>query len=196
MTYFSACLRDKFLWRYFRAAIAITVSEMAMMRIATTIRATTAPMMAGVLSGEEELWSVDASMASMLGSGFIVEVVGLAVGGSRHSSSLRDEITTEHFGSTVIITLLTVTLGPPLTHFSSKGVSSLLFVSKVPPSLARYVTCVGDSEKQRNASLSMLSVVISHPVHKAIKCSTTAPVISASFCSIEDNCKRYTIFEH
>ena len=229
VTYFSACLRAKFLWRYFRVAIAIMVSEMAMIRTTTIIRATTAPMIAGVLSGKEELWSVDSmSITSTLGSGFIVEggsvievtllfgltgtvvevtlfgvtaaVVGLRVGGSRHSSSLRDEITTEHFGSTVIMTLLTVTLGPSLTHFSSKDTSSLLFVSKVPPSLARYVMCVGDSEKQRNASLSMtlLSVVISHPVHNAIKCSTTAPVISASFCSIEDNCKRYNImvFEH
>ena len=64
---------------------------MAMMRIATT-----APMIAGVLSGEEG--SVEVSMISMLGSGFIVEggsvievtlfgvmavVVGLAVGGGQ-----------------------------------------------------------------------------------------------------------------
>ena len=68
---------------------------MAMMRIATT-----APMIAGVLSGEEG--SVE--VISTLGSGFIVEggsvievtlfgvmavVVGLAVGGGRHSSSFR-----------------------------------------------------------------------------------------------------------
>ena len=220
VTYFSACLRDRFLWRYFRAAITTTATVMAMMRT-TIIRATTAPMMAGVLSGEEELWSVDSevSMSSTVGLRFIVEggsvievtlfgltgtvvevtlfgvtaaVVGLRVGGGRHSSLLRDEITTEHFGSTVIITLLTVTLGPPLTHFSSRDTSSLLFVSKVPPSLARYVTCVGDSGKQRNASSSMLSVVTPHLVHKAISCFTTAPEMSSNFCSSEDVCKIYS----
>ena len=97
----------------------ITATVMAMMRIAT------APMMAGVLSGEEELWS-DSEVSMTSSSGFIVEVgsvievtlfgltgtctvvevtpfgltaavVGLRVGGSRHSSSLRDEITTDCF---------------------------------------------------------------------------------------------------
>ena len=89
------------------------VSEMAMIRITTT-----APMMAGVLSGEEELWSVDSevSVTSTLGSGLIVEgggsiikvtlfgltaeVVELAVGGSAVALAL--------FGLTPTVVGLTV----------------------------------------------------------------------------------------
>ena len=138
--------------------IAIIVT--AMMRTITT--ATTPPIMAAVLS--KELWELVEVVVSLLGAvpllvvlpvvvmlllvvASIVLVVGSVVGVCivKHSSSLRDEIATEHSESTVISTPVTMTLALPFTQSSNRETSELLSVSEVPPSLARYVTCVGDS---------------------------------------------------
>ena len=140
-------------------AIMITVIAIDMMRMT----ATTPPIMAAVLS--EELWEMVEAVVSVLGAvpllvvlsvvvmlllvvGSIVVMVLLVVGsvlGGEHSLSLRDEIATEHSESTVISTPVTMILAPPLTQSSIREMSEPLSVSEVPSSLARYVTCVGDS---------------------------------------------------
>ena len=138
--------------------VIITITVMAMMRTVTT----TPPIMAAVLS--EELCELVEAVVSLLGAvpllvvlpvvvmlllvvGSIVLVVGSVIGVCivEHSSSLRDEIATEHSESTVISTPVTMTLALPFTHSFNREMSELLSVSGVPPSLARYVTCVGDS---------------------------------------------------
>ena len=140
--------------------VIIIITVMAMMRTVTTV--TTPPTMAAVLS--EELCKLVEAVVSLLGAvpllvvlsvvvmlllvvGSIVLVVGSVVGVCivEHSSSLRDEIATEHSESTVISTPVTMTLALPFTQSSNREMSEPLSVSEVPPSLARYVTCVGDS---------------------------------------------------
>ena len=83
-----------------------------------------------------------------------VEEVVLVSGGCavvmEHSPSLRDEMATEHSASTVISTPVTMIVAPPLTQLSSREMREPLSVSELPPSLARNVTCVGDSGKQEN----------------------------------------------
>ena len=85
-----------------------------------------------------------------------------------HSPSLRDEIATEHFESTVINTPVTTILGPPLTQSSIREMREPLSVSEVPSSLARYVTYVGDSGKQAKDRVSMMSLVITQSLQEAV----------------------------
>ena len=106
----------------------------------------------------------------------------LVVGASEHSSSLRDDIATEHSESTIISAPLTMILAPPLTHCSIREMSVSLSLSEVPSSLARYVMCVWDSAKQANICLSMMS--LSHSLHDIMSCSTTALVILSSSLEI------------
>ena len=136
--------------RLFRMGVIITITVIAMMRTVTT----TPPIMAAVLS--EELCELVEAVVSLLGAiPLLVElpvvvmlplVVGSVVGVCivEHSSSLRDEIATEHSES-MVNTPVMMTLALPFTHSSNREMSEPLSVSKVPPSLARYVTCVGDS---------------------------------------------------
>ena len=107
-----------------------TVIEMAIIR--TT--ATTPPRMAPGLM----VFSVEGSglrVESTVGGG--VES-GIAI--LEHSSSLNDEICTEHLVSTVMISPVTMISAPPLTQSSMREMSEPLSVSEVPWSLARYVT--------------------------------------------------------
>ena len=67
--------------------------------------------------------------------------------------------------------------------------SEVLFISEVPSSLARYVTYVGDSGKQANDCLSMMSLVIPHSAHEADNKSNTALVISSNFSLVEGTCE-------
>ena len=85
-----------------------------------------------------------------------------------HSSSLRDEIATEHSESTVNRTPVTMILGPPLTQSSIREMREPLSVSEVPSSLARYVTYVGDSGLQENDCLSMMSLVMPQSLQEAV----------------------------
>ena len=58
--------------------------------------------------------------------------------GFEHSGSLREEMATEQWESTVISTPVTMTLAPPpLTQASIREMKELLSVSDVPSSLAR-----------------------------------------------------------
>ena len=122
-----------------RATTAITV--IAIMRRT----ATAPPIMAAVLS--EELCELEVVVLLIVGS-VVLLVVGSVMGGciEEYSPSVRDEIATEHSESTVISTPVTTIPAPPLTHSSIREMSEPLSVSEVPSSLARYVTCVGDSE--------------------------------------------------
>ena len=61
-----------------------------------------------------------------------------------HSSSLNEEMATEQSVSSVISSLVTTILAPPLTQSSIREMRESLSVSEVPSSLARYVTYVGD----------------------------------------------------
>ena len=110
------------------------------------------------------------------------EVVGAVV--DEHSPSLRDEIATEHSGSTVIRIPVTDMLGLPLTHFSIREMSESLFVSEVPSSLARYVTYVWEFGKQFNVCMSMMLLVMPHPLHESVSVSNIAFVISSNFSSL------------
>ena len=95
--------------------------------------------------------------------------VGSVIGGTlRHSPSLRDEIATEHCGSTLISIPVTMILAPPLTQSSIKEMREPLSVSVVPSSLARYVTYVWDSEEQVNDRLSMMSLVMTQSVQESV----------------------------
>ena len=62
-----------------------------------------------------------------------------------HPSSLNEEMATEQSVSSVISSLVTTILAPPLTQSSIREVRESLSVSEVPSSLARYVTYVVDS---------------------------------------------------
>ena len=100
------------------------VTTIAMM---STI-ATTPPIMAAVLS------------LPAVGRVWVREGLGSLGGGEgfEHSGSLREEIVTEHWESTVISTPVTMTLAPPpLTQASIRETRELLSVSEVPSSLAR-----------------------------------------------------------
>ena len=111
---------DRFPRRYFRMR-ATTITVIAIMRKAAT---TPPPIMAAVLS---------------------VELCELEVVLPEHSPSVRDEIATEHSRSTVISTPVTMIPVSLPTQSSIREMSEPLSVSEVPSSLARYVTCVGDS---------------------------------------------------
>ena len=107
-----------------------------------------------------------------------VELAGASV---EHSPSLRDEMATEHSASTVISTPVTMIVAPPLTQLSSREMREPLSVSELPPSLARNVTCVGDSGKQANDCLSMMSLLMPHSAHDSVSSSSTALVMSSNF---------------
>ena len=130
-----------------------------MMRITAT---TDPPMMAAVLSKVVGVLSVG---GSEVGSG---GVTSLSVIGGWHSPSPRDEVATGHSESTVTSTPVTMILAPPLTHSSIREMSEPLSVSEVPSSLARYVTDVGDSEKQANNGVSMNALVTPHSVQETV----------------------------
>ena len=131
-----------------RAAIPNTVR--AVVIISTT--ATTPPMMPEVGLEEEDVvaWS------------------------AKHSFSLRDVMTTEHSASTVISIPVRMIVAPPLTQLSSREMREPLSVSELPPSLARNATCVGDSVKQANNCLLMLSLPIPHSAHKTVNSCSIA----------------------
>ena len=120
------------------------INDKAMMRITAT---TDPPMMAAVLS-----------------------VVGSEVDGcvGWHSTSPRDEIATEHSESTVTSTPLMMMPASPLTHSSIREMSEPLSVSELSSSLARYVTDVGDSEKQTKDGISMNVLVTPHSVQEKL----------------------------
>ena len=141
---------------------AITITITALMKL----MATTPPMMATEMV--ETVVMLECSVVVLLARG-------------EHSPSLRDEIATEHSVSTVISTPVTMILAPSLTHFSIREVSEPLSASEVPVSLARYVTYVGDSGKQANDGLSMMSLVIPHLAHAEVSSSNTALVTSSNF---------------
>ena len=65
-----------------------------------------------VIDGESELGSV-VNTSSCLGS---------TVTSMMHSSSLRSEISTEHFESIFKSTSATITLAPPITHCSIREI--------------------------------------------------------------------------
>ena len=120
--------------------MATTTTMMAMIRTTATT-----PIIMAVLS--VELWGLGDTI--LLVTSVVVVLllaVGSVVGGwvGEHSSSLRDEMATEHPVSTVISTPVTMILALLLTHFSIRDMSEPLSVSGVPSSLARYVTYVGD----------------------------------------------------
>ena len=153
--------------------------------------ATTPPIMTAVLEVEEVVAvSVVVSMSG--GCVGIVVVLSLLVillavvsGGCvvvmEHSPSLRDEMATEHSASTVISTAVTMIVAPPLTQLSSREMRETLSVSELPPSLARNVTCVGDSGKQAKNCSSMMSLLMPHSAHEAVSSSNTALVMSTNF---------------
>ena len=108
-----------------------------------------------------------------------------------HSPSLRDEMATEHSASTVISTPVTMIVAPPLTQLSSREMREALSVSELPPSLARNVTCLGDSGKQEKDSSSVMSLLMPHSAHETVSSSSTALVMSSNFSSIEVTCRCY-----
>ena len=117
----------------------------------TTITTTTPATMEGVLLEHVQELVTESD-----------DVVGDDVVGLKHSGSLREEMTTEQWGSTVISIPVTLTLAPPpLTQSSIREMRESLSVSEVPSSLARYVTNDGDS-KQENDCISMMSSLILH----------------------------------
>ena len=95
--------------------------------------------------------------------------------GRRHSPSLREEMATEQCESTVISTPVTMTLGPPLTQSSITEMRESLPLSEVPSSLARYVTCEGDSSVQENDWLPIVSLL--HSAQVGLSWSRTALVM-------------------
>ena len=189
-THLSLFLVDFFPCLFMMRATGIPTAaiDKAMMKIT----ATTPPIIAGivlsvvvvvlsvvvvVLSVVVVVLSVVVVVLSVVVVVLSVVVVVLSVVGE-HSPSLRDEIATEHLESTVISTPVTMILAPPLTHSSIREISEPLSVSKVPSSLARYVTYVGDSGTQANDCSSMMSLVIPHSAHEAVSCTNIAVVIS------------------
>ena len=110
-----------------------------------------------------------------------LEEVPVVIASGTHSPSLRDEMATEHSVSTVISTPVTMIVAPPLTQLSSREMKEPLSVSELPPSLARNVTCVGDSGKQANDCLSMMSLLMPHSAHDSVSSSNTALVMSSNF---------------
>ena len=122
-------------------------------------------------------------------SGGCDDVVGVTtdVGvGLEHSGSLREEIATGQLGSTLINIPVTMTLAPPpLTQSSIREMRESLSVSEVPSSLARYVTNDGDSSKQENDCVSMMSLQSGQCV---FNCCKTADFISSFLCSVYAAC--------
>ena len=151
---------DRFL-RYLHKQM---IEPIAMM--STTARVATPPIMAAVTERSLVLSAISCA--------------------GEHAPSPSDEIATEHSESTVTITPVRVILAPLLTHSSIREMSEPLSVLEVPSSLARYIRCVGDSEKQAIdcCSLSMMSLVIPHSAHEVVSCCSTAPVISSSVTSL------------
>ena len=147
-----------------RAAIPNTVR--AMVIISTT--ATIPPMMAEVELEEEDVvaWS------------------------AKHCFSLRDVMATEHSASTVSSIPVTMIVAPPLTQLSSREMREPLSLSELPPSLVRNVTCVGDSVKQANDCLLMLSLPIPHSAQETVSSSSTALVMSSNFLIFSVVCKK------
>ena len=87
---------------------------------------------------------------------------------------------TEQCESTVIRTPVTMTPGPPLTQSSIREMRESLPLSVVPSSLARYVTCEGDSSVQENDWLSIVSWL--HSAQVGLSWSRTA-LVMFSGCS-------------
>ena len=114
-----------------------------------------------------------------------VLLVELSLASDWHSLSSTEEIATGHSESNVIRTPVTMTLDPLLTQSSITETSAVLLISEVPFSLARYVTCMGDSEEQENDSESMMSVVMPQSVHESINVSSTVLVTSFNFSSVD-----------
>ena len=168
-THTSAFLIENSLRRLLKTSAAIPNINTVRAMMNTT--ATTPPIMAAVLS--VEFWEVEAVVAAVVEPSLVVILlvvvsmsggcVGIVVvlsllvillavvsGGCvvvmEHSPSLRDEMATEHSASTVISTPVTMIVAPPLTQLSSREMREPMSVSELPPSLARNVTCVGDSE--------------------------------------------------
>ena len=106
-----------------------------------------------------------------------------------HSPSLRDEMATEHSVSTVISTPVTMIVAPPLTQLSSREMREPLSVSELPPSVARNVTCVGDSGKQANDCSSIISLLMPHSAHEVVSSSSTALVMSSNFSVLSVLCR-------
>ena len=92
-----------------------------------------------------------------------------------HSPSLREEMATEQYESTVISTPVTMTPGPPLTQSSIREMRESLPLSEVPSSLTRYVTCEEDSSVQENDWLLIVSLL--HSAQVELSWSRTALVI-------------------
>ena len=127
--------------------------------------------------------------------GVLAVVTGGCVVVMEHSPSLRDEMATEHSASTVISTPVTMMVAPPLTQLSSREMRKPLPVSELPPSLARNVTCVGDSGKQANDCSSMMSLLMPHSAHDTVSCFSTALVMSSNFCSVDATC-RHSVYHY
>ena len=151
--------------------------------IATTTIATTTPATTeGVL-----LEDVQVLVTKGGGNGDVVGVTTDDGVGLEHSGSLKEDMATGQWESTVISIPVTMTLAPPpFTQSSIREMRESLSVSEVPSSLARYVTNDGDSSKQENDCLSMFSLV--HPVHEASSSSKTTDLTSSSFCSVRVAC--------
>ena len=129
------------------SVIEITVTAIT---TATIITTTTPATMEGVLLEDLQVLVTESD-----------NVVGVTTDdgvGLEHSGSLREEMATEQWESTVINIPVTMTLAPPpLTQSSIREMRESLSVSEVPSSLARYVTNDGDSSKQENDCVSMMS---------------------------------------
>ena len=82
---------------------------------------------------------------------------------------------TEQCESTVISTPVTLIPGPPLTQSSIREMRESLPLSEVPSSLARYVTCEGDSSVQENDWLPIVSWL--HSAQVGLSWSRTALVM-------------------
>ena len=97
------------------------------------------------------------------GNGDVVGVIADEGVGLEHTGSLREEMATGQLGSTVISIPVTMTLAPPpLTQSSIREMRESLSLSKMPSSLARYVTDDGNSSEQENDCKSMMSSLIPH----------------------------------
>ena len=108
-----------------------------------------------------------------------------SLAGDWHSGSSTEEIATGHSESNVIRTPVTMTLDPLLTQSSITETSAVLLISEVPSSLARYVTCMGESEEQENDSESIMSLVMPQSLHESINVSSTVLVTSFNFSSVD-----------
>ena len=117
----------------------------------------------GVILGDR-VWVRDSSLCNTggIGTGRVcTDGVGTGWVGLEHSGSLREDMATGQLGSTLISIPVTMTLAPPLlTQSSIREMKESLSDSEVPSSLARYVTNDGDSSKQENDCLSMMSLLI------------------------------------